>query len=132
MVSMFFIVNGKGAKARCVSSPISVDRVRAAYSAYNGGPSQICRWVNPDHRWARNDKNFYQKFQARQWERYIQNDYSISVDPICLVKKERGCRVDNGKTTFEEGDLLKIDNSKICVVKNENLECLENTEDLPA
>ena len=120
----------RAAKARCVSSPISVDRVRAAYSAYNGGPSQICRWVNPDHRWARNDKNFYQKFQARQWERYIQNDYTISVDPICLVKKERGCRVDNGKTTFEEGDLLKIDNSKICVVKNENLECLENTEDL--
>lgn len=120
----------RAASAKCVSNPDSTSRVRAAYSAYNGGPTQLCRWTNPAHRWARNDKNFYNKFKARNWEKYIQDDYPITVDPICLAKKEGGCHVDGDQMTFANGDLIKIDNTKVCVFKNEKLDCLENSEDL--
>ena len=42
-------------------------RARAAYSAYNGGPAQICRWTDPDDPWARNDQGFYDKYTRQQW-----------------------------------------------------------------
>jgi hypothetical protein len=120
----------RAANAKCVKTPNSTSRVRAAYSAYNGGPSQLCRWTNPAHRWARNDKNYLDKFKKRGWEKYIQDDYPIKVDPICLAKKNGGCHVDGDQMTFANGDLIKIDNKNVCVFKNDRLECLENSEDL--
>lgn len=41
---------------------------RSAYSGYNGGSSAKCRWKNPEHRWAKNDKNFYTKYRSKEWE----------------------------------------------------------------
>ncbi|WP_290648030.1 hypothetical protein [Aquisalimonas sp.] len=55
----------------CVSSPNAWDeRARSAYSAYNGGRGQICRWTDPNHTWARNDEGFYDKYVRQQWQFY--------------------------------------------------------------
>lgn len=56
----------------CVPSPEDwAARARSAYSAYNGGPGQICRWSDPDHPWAANDEGFYDKYTLRQWQYYV-------------------------------------------------------------
>ncbi|WP_303907996.1 hypothetical protein [Thiohalomonas denitrificans] len=45
-------------------------RARSAYSAYNGGPGEICRWMDSTHTWARNDEGFYDKYTGKEWEYY--------------------------------------------------------------
>lgn len=52
----------------CVDAPNAWEsRARSAYSAYNGGPSQLCRWTDPDHRWAGNDEGFHEKYTYQRW-----------------------------------------------------------------
>lgn len=56
----------------CVASPdLWEDRARAAYSAYNGGPGQICRWTDPESTWYRNDQGFYEKYIREEWRDYV-------------------------------------------------------------
>lgn len=117
--------------ASCVTGPASISRVRAAYSAYNGGPSQLCRWTNPNARWARNDTNYLNKLNAKSWEKHIQAGYELTVDPICLAKRDLPCgrNPDDDGYSFENGDLLKLRDNKICVYVNEELRCLEDSAD---
>lgn len=70
----------------CVSSSSAYyNRARAAYGAYNGGDSASCRFTNPNHKWARNDKNFKDKFDGQTWKRYISSSQTPkSVDIACL------------------------------------------------
>ena len=58
-------------KNPCSSGDDLDDHNRSIYSAYNGGIKSKCRWKNPSHRWARNDKGFFTKYQDRVWERYF-------------------------------------------------------------
>lgn len=74
-------------KASCVREGNFEDRARAAYAVYNGGPSKRCRWINPDDKWARNDKGFLEKFQAQSWMRYVSQPNAKSpVDIECIVE----------------------------------------------
>ncbi|MCM2281094.1 MAG: hypothetical protein NDI61_04535 [Bdellovibrionaceae bacterium] len=79
------------AKAPCLSRADDYEkRARAAYSAYNGGPMQICRWTNANHRWARNDQGYHQKFLAQAWLRRVEN-------PKKAASFNVGCEMDGGK-----------------------------------
>ena len=56
----------------CVDAPNAWEsRARSAYSAYNGGPTQLCRWTDPDHRWAQNDEGFYDKYSFQRWLNHV-------------------------------------------------------------
>ena len=69
----------------CVSSATDYyARIRAAYSAYNGGLDDICRFTNPDHRWARNDINFKVKLDSKGWRRHINAVTPTPVNIACL------------------------------------------------
>ena len=71
---------------RCVSSPNDYyRRIRAAYSAYNGGLDDICRFTNPNHPWARNDRNFKSKLDAKAWKRHINAVTPTPVNIACLA-----------------------------------------------
>lgn len=61
------------------------NRIRAAYGAYNGGPSSICRFKNPNHKWSRNDKNFKDKLDGKTWKRYVTSETPTLVDVACLA-----------------------------------------------
>jgi hypothetical protein len=62
----------RAADAWCVSSPVDWKaRARAAYSAYNGGPAQICRWTDPTQRWAQNDAGYEDKYDRQLWLNYV-------------------------------------------------------------
>lgn len=70
----------------CVSSATSYyNRARAAYGAYNGGSRSACRFTNPNHKFARNDKNFKDKFDSQTWSRYISStQVPKEIDVACL------------------------------------------------
>lgn len=77
----------RAASASCVGSPSNyVSRTRAMYSAYNGGPSKLCRWTNPKDKWARNDINYYDKFKATSWAKYIDNRKTYEYNFNCLAQ----------------------------------------------
>lgn len=77
----------RAASASCVGGASNyVARTRAMYSAYNGGPSKLCRWTNPNDTWARNDKNYWDKFSSQSWVRYIDNRTTYAYNFNCLVQ----------------------------------------------
>tara|TARA_B100000609_G_scaffold67579_1_gene53358 strand:+ start:14936 stop:16804 length:1869 start_codon:yes stop_codon:yes gene_type:complete len=82
----------------CVSSPSNwLARTRSAYSAYNGGMGSICRWTNPKHTWARNDKNFLDKYNQRQWLKYVADtNRKASINIGCLSQGQENCPVEGG------------------------------------
>jgi hypothetical protein len=47
------------------------NRARSAYGVYNGGNGAACRFLNPSHKWARNDKNFKDKLDGQSWMDFI-------------------------------------------------------------
>lgn len=77
----------RAASASCVGGASNyVSRTRAMYAAYNGGSGKICRWTNPNDKWARNDKNYYDKFNARSWTKYVDNRKTYEYNFNCLVQ----------------------------------------------
>ena len=72
----------------CLSSASNWrNRARAAYSAYNGGPSKICRWTNPNDTWARNDIGYAAKYDNQDWLGYVADTTAApKVDVSCLIQ----------------------------------------------
>lgn len=68
-------------------------RTRGAYSAYNGGPGAICRYANPRHRWAKNDKKFYSAWQKQEWLAYVDpsSPKTIQLNTHCILDGDDLC-----------------------------------------
>jgi hypothetical protein len=83
----------KATKAPCLSSPQDYrTRARAAWAAYNGGASQLCRFTNTSSTWAANDAGFAAKYDQQAWARYVASiDAPAKVDIVCLAQKQAGC-----------------------------------------
>ncbi len=111
----------------CVSSASDwKSRARAAYSAYNGGPSKICRWTNPKDTWARNDIGFLQKWNARDWEDYVADlNRNASLDVPCLINGGNNCsEPDSGEDL--NNALIKLTTGEACVLKDDTMYCIES------
>lgn len=77
----------RAAKASCVSSPSNyLARTRAMYSVYNGGNTKVCRWTNTNDRWYKNDKNYWDKYNAKAWVKYIDGRKPTAFNYSCLVQ----------------------------------------------
>lgn len=118
----------------CVKSETNwVARARASYSAYNGGPSRICRFTNPNDKWARNDKGFYDKYKNKAWEKYAHNfrEYA-SVDVACIAEGGENCRRGNFEpepTELKEDTFYETLEGPTCVFRGDKLHCVENIDD---
>lgn len=101
------------------------DRARSAYSAYNGGPSKICRWTDPGDNWAQNDAGFADKYDNHSWDWYVADTAHISpLDASCLAEGGSNCRQPYFGTW--DGRLLKINDGSACIYTNEQLHCLDD------
>lgn len=101
------------------------NRARSAYSAYNGGPSQICRWTDPDDAWVQNDIGFAAKYDNQSWSGYIgDTNHTSPIDVECLAEGGTNCH----RTDFSAWDtrLLKIDSGAACIYANQQLHCLDD------
>lgn len=101
------------------------DRARSAYSAYNGGSSKICRWIDPDDTFAQNDIGYAQKYDNQSWAGYVDDtEYVSPIDVECLAEGGSNCQ-QPGFGAWA-GKLLKIEDSSACIYANEQLHCLDD------
>ncbi|MCB0378569.1 MAG: hypothetical protein KDD33_08765 [Bdellovibrionales bacterium] len=132
-LEIYFDAWQKAPAQSCVSSNSQwIARTRTAYSAYNGGASSYCRWTNPNHKWAKNDKNFYDKFNAQSWLKYVDDpNKEASVDVNCLAEGHSNCPGQGGNPgNLESGKFYQTDKGKVCAYFNGRLHCIANEKDL--
>ena len=101
-------------------------RIRSAWAAYNGGPSKLCRWTDPNNAWAANDKNFYNALTGKKWKTYVDNENQKTQIPIsCLMEKKEDCapQVEDPSTVATDGYLYRVE-GQVCLVKNQIFFCL--------
>ncbi|WP_127716979.1 hypothetical protein [Halobacteriovorax sp. HLS] len=115
----------------CATESDYISRARSAYSAYNGGLKRICRWTNPNDRWARNDKGWWSKYQRVEWESYVSDtDSSSGIDIDCIVQGNEGCRTDVGDDPSPvSGKIYKNSTQQFCAFINSSFECVESLRD---
>jgi hypothetical protein len=114
---------------RCVGSATNWEaRIRSAWAAYNGGPSRICRWTDPNNRWAHNDKGFYDKLRSKSWKNYVSNfQKTAPVNVPCLIEKRENCPPPGvpNEPTLSSNVLYRIARGESCIFQGGKLLCLE-------
>jgi hypothetical protein len=99
-LDMFFQAWEKAPKKKCVAKGNFDQRARAAYSAYNGGPAQYCRWTKAKNKWARNDKGYWAKYQGQDWLKFVASvDKKSPVSVECVVEGGDRCGLGVGVET---------------------------------
>jgi len=98
---------------------------RAAYSAYNGGSDAVCRWTNPEHAWAKNDKNFFGKLKGQMWSEWVRvDDQKIRIDVGCIRSGDEICAVAQPRSTEALANRpLVLDDGLTCMIAGDQLEC---------
>jgi hypothetical protein len=99
---------------------------RAAYSAYNGGSGAICRWANPNHAWAKNDKGFHGKWQRNEWSGLVADSSApLKLDLNCIRSGDELCAI----ATERRGEYLTsrpliLEEGSTCVTRDgQSLHC---------
>lgn len=124
----------KSLDAPCISSPLDYrQRAQAAYSAYNGGMSKICRWTNPNDKWARNDKGFLEKYEKQLWFTHIQSDRSTSeINVDCLMEGHENCplrTLSSIEDRPDENSIYDFGSESFCIFRNEEFYCVSDIRD---
>jgi hypothetical protein len=123
----------RAASQSCVGSATNWEaRIRAAWAAYNGGPSRLCRWTNPNDRWAHNDKGFYDHLRLKRWRQFIGNfNKPASVNVPCLIEKRENCPKpgEPERPQLRENVLYRSAAGVPCVLKGGGLQCLAEFRD---
>lgn len=98
-------------------------RARAAYSAYNGGASRICRFTNPKDKWARNDEGFRLKYDDRSWERYVDDlDREGYLNIECAFNEGENCKKGENSVLPREHIIYRSSKYGSCVYKKDSEE----------
>lgn len=92
-LDIFYDAWVKSASVSCVSSASNFkERTRAAWAAYNGGSGSICRWKNPSSPYAKNDRDFLERYERRVWTKYVADvNATAKIDVRCLAEGVRPC-----------------------------------------
>ncbi|GGD78668.1 hypothetical protein [Lacimicrobium alkaliphilum] len=123
-------------QASCITDPQNWQhRTRAAYAAYNGGPSQICRWKeNP----AWQDEGFLGKYEARSWLNYIaDNNKAAPVDVPCMMEGTEFCVPEYVPPPYSlanpeypwQYNYLQLNTGEICLLENDTFHCVAQQQD---
>ncbi|MEO6277851.1 hypothetical protein [Roseateles sp.] len=103
-------------------------RARSAWSAYNGGPTKVCRWQNAADANVAKDNGYRDNYDARLWLPDVADlGRAASIDVNCLMDNGPLCPVPGGGSV-EPGKLLKV-GSAACVLVGGALECVDDVRD---
>jgi hypothetical protein len=110
------------------------NRGRAAWASYNGGPSKICRWANPNDAWARNDRNFAQHYDSATWNDYVMNKSKpASIHIACLMDGGTQCPAlgvpPSSDVSLPDGTLVASSTGGACVISSGRLYCIDALRD---
>ncbi len=107
-------------------------RSQAAYSAYNGGMAKICRFTEPNNKWARNDKNFLNKYKNKSWESKVADKGKNSpINANCLAEGNQNCPNTSNLAQIAEKQLLQLEDGSACLLKGNKLHCIATIDDAP-
>jgi hypothetical protein len=135
-MEIFFDEWERAATASCVSSPTNWrSRSRAAYAAYNGGPTKLCRWTNPNDTWARNDNGYRDKYDAQGWNSYIADvNLATSIDVPCFMEGNAGCssvpQKDPNDPANWPNTKINLTSGESCIFSNNAFECVNDAQDM--
>lgn len=103
-------------------------RARSAWSAYNGGPTKVCRWQNSADVNVAKDNGYRDNYDARLWLVDIADlNKAAGIDVACLMDDGPLCPVPSGGSV-EAGKLLQV-GSAACVLNGGTLECVDDVRD---
>ena len=103
-------------------------RARSAWSAYNGGPTKVCRWQNTADANVAKDNGYRDNYDNRLWLPDVANlNQAAGIDVACLMDNGPSCPVPAGGTV-EAGKLLLV-GSAACVLNGSTLECVDDVRD---
>lgn len=124
----------RAATASCVGGATNWRaRSRAAWAAYNGGPARLCRWTNPNDRWAKNDVNFLSHLDGRPWTRFVRNPAQVSnVNVACLMENQENCPPPGGivpPPRWDSATLYQFGDQRFCVYVNNRFHCVSEFRD---
>lgn len=103
-------------------------RARSAWSAYNGGPTRVCRWQNAADANVAKDNGYRDNYDARLWLVDIADlTKAAGVDVNCLMDNGPQCPVPTGGNV-EPGKLLQV-GAAACVLNGSTLECVDDVRD---
>ncbi|OKY25173.1 hypothetical protein [Thalassotalea sp. PP2-459] len=135
-MEIFYAEWQNASEATCVSSANNwPERTRAAYSAYNGGPTKICRWSNNP---AWQDDGFLGKFEAESWQLYITDEMLESaIDVECLMEGVEFCLPDyqppeQDHDTDEQVwwfNFLTLTTGETCLLVQDEYRCVAQEQD---
>lgn len=123
----------KAPSQSCVRSDTNYEaRIRAAWSAYNGGGAKLCRWTNSNDTWAQNDVNFYEHLVDKPYEKFVASaGKASSVNVPCLMEKQENCpaRDPAGSTGLQPGILYQAADGRSCVINAGKAYCVDQVRD---
>lgn len=103
-------------------------RARSAWSAYNGGPTKVCRWQNPADANVAKDNGYRDNYDARLWLTDVADTATAAgIDVACLMDNGPQCPVPTGGAV-EPGKLLQV-GAAACVLNGSTLECVDDVRD---
>lgn len=103
-------------------------RARSAWSAYNGGPTKVCRWQNPADVNVAKDNGYRDNYDNRLWLVDIADlNKAAGIDVNCLMDNGPSCPVPSGGSV-EPGKLLQV-GAAACVLNGSTLECVDDVRD---
>jgi hypothetical protein len=124
----------KKAPASCLGNASSGDaeywrsRARSAWSAYNGGPTKICRWQNAADANVAKDNGYRDNYDLRRWLPDVTDlTQTVSIDVACLMDNGSQCPLPVGNLPLPH-TLLKI-GSSACVLVDGKLDCVDDMRD---
>ncbi|MGS2721798.1 hypothetical protein [Paraglaciecola aestuariivivens] len=135
-MEIFYAEWQNAASASCVSKSDNwLERTRSAYSAYNGGPSKLCRW-HDNIAWQ--DEGFADKYAAKSWLNYIDNPTKTpSIDVECFMEGVEFCLPEYKQPEYSlqnpkekwQFNYLKLTNNHTCVLEAGVFHCVQQQQD---
>ena len=103
-------------------------RARSAWSAYNGGPTKVCRWQNTADANVAKDNGYRDNYDNRLWLPDVADlNKAAGIDVACLMDNGPSCPVPAGGSV-QAGKLLQV-GSAACVLNGTTLECVDDVRD---
>lgn len=104
-------------------------RARSAWSAYNGGPTRVCRWQNPADVNVGKDNGYRDNYDSRLWLVDVADlTKAAAIDVNCLMDNGPSCPVPTAGSV-EPGKLLQVGTSACVLTAAGTLECVDDVRD---
>lgn len=108
------------------------NRSRSAYSAYNGGPTVICRWNEQPDQWVQ-DTNYAKYYDNKAWLAEVNDpEFNSPLDIPCFLEGGTDCVPieDNSAEADWYFQQLSLTSGKKCLFYGGNFHCVDMTQDV--